>query len=170
MTVQGIYTANIFENYGKFVKIPFHVHKPKQYRDTQNKNAGLDDHITDPCCTSHSLMSQRKCIAQNGFWSSWGVIKWKHFPWHRPFVRGIRRSPLNSPHRGQWREAMMLYFIWAWINGWSNTREASDLRRHSSHYDVTVMDIKLVQKTAEDSTEEVPKFNETTTEIKWRFN
>ena len=29
------------------------------------------------------------------------VIKWKHFPRSWPFVRGIHRSPVNSPHKGQ---------------------------------------------------------------------
>ena len=27
------------------------------------------------------------------------AIKWKHFPSYWPFVRGINRSPVNSPHR-----------------------------------------------------------------------
>ena len=27
------------------------------------------------------------------------VIKWKHFPRRWPFVRGIQRSPVNSPHK-----------------------------------------------------------------------
>ena len=27
------------------------------------------------------------------------VIKWKHFPRYWPFVRGIHRSPVNSPQR-----------------------------------------------------------------------
>ena len=27
------------------------------------------------------------------------VIKWKHFPRNWPFVRGIHRSPANSPHK-----------------------------------------------------------------------
>ena len=31
------------------------------------------------------------------------VIKWKHFPRYWPFVRGIHQSPMNSPHKGQWR-------------------------------------------------------------------
>ena len=35
------------------------------------------------------------------------VIKWKHFPCYWPFVRGIHRSPGNSPHRGQWRGALI---------------------------------------------------------------
>ena len=39
------------------------------------------------------------------------VIKWKHFPRYWPFVRGIHRSPVNSPHKGQWRGALM--FLWS---------------------------------------------------------
>ena len=32
-----------------------------------------------------------------------------------------------------------IFFDLAWINGWVNIREASDLRRHCAHYDVIVM-------------------------------
>ena len=67
------------------------------------------------------------------------VIKWKHFPRYWPFVRGIHRSPVNSPHKGQWRGALMFSLICVWINGWVNNRKAGDLRRYRSHYDVTVM-------------------------------
>ena len=28
------------------------------------------------------------------------VIKWRHFPRYWPFVRGIQRPPVNSPHKG----------------------------------------------------------------------
>ena len=67
------------------------------------------------------------------------VIKWKHFPRYWPFVRGIHRSPVNSPHKGQWCGALMFSLICVWINGWVNNREAGDLRRYGAHYDVTVM-------------------------------
>ena len=67
------------------------------------------------------------------------VFKWKHFPRYCPFVRGIHRSPVNSPHKGQWRGALMLALICARIDGWVNNREAGDLKRHCAHYDVTVM-------------------------------
>ena len=67
------------------------------------------------------------------------VIKWKHFPRYWPFVRGIHRSPVNSPHKGQWRGALMFTLICARINGWVNNREAGDLRRYRGHCDVTVM-------------------------------
>ena len=66
-------------------------------------------------------------------------IKWKHFPRYWPFVRGIHRSPVNSPHKGQWRGALMFSLICVWIDGWINHREAGDLRRYRAHYDVTVM-------------------------------
>ena len=60
--------------------------------------------------------------------SSWhdDVIKWKHFPRYWPFVRGIRRSPVNSPHKGQWRRALMFSLICAWMECWVNTREAGN--------------------------------------------
>ena len=66
------------------------------------------------------------------------VIKWKHFPRYWPFVRGIHRSPVNYPHKGQWRGGLMC-FICVWINGWVNNREAGDLKRYCAHYDVIVM-------------------------------
>ena len=47
--------------------------------------------------------------------------------------------PVNSPHKGQWRGALMFSLICVWINGWVNNREAGDLRRYRGHYDVTVM-------------------------------
>ena len=37
--------------------------------------------------------------------------KWKHFPRYWPFVQGIHRSPLNSPHKGQWHGVW--YFLWS---------------------------------------------------------
>ena len=46
----------------------------------------------------------------------------------------------NSPHKGQWRGALMFSLIYALINSWVNTSEAGDLRRHRGHYDVSVME------------------------------
>ena len=67
------------------------------------------------------------------------VIKWRHFPRYWPFVRRIHRSPVNSPHKGQWRGALMFTLICARIKGWVNNCEAGDLRRNRAHYDVIVM-------------------------------
>ena len=51
-------------------------------------------------------------------------------------------GPMNSPHKGQWRGALMFSLICVWINGWVNNREAGDLRRHRGHCDVNVMQCK----------------------------
>ena len=48
-------------------------------------------------------------------------------------------SPVNSPHKDQWRGALVFSLICAWINGWVNNRETVDLRCHRAHYDVIVM-------------------------------
>ena len=45
--------------------------------------------------------------------------------------------PVNSPHKGQWRRALMFT-----LKGWVNNRKAGDLRRNHVHYDVTVMPSK----------------------------
>ena len=67
------------------------------------------------------------------------VIKRKHFPRYWPFVQGIPRSPVNSPHKGQWRGALAFCLICARIIDWVNNREACDLGRHPTHYDITVI-------------------------------
>ena len=67
------------------------------------------------------------------------VINWKHFPRYWPFVRGIHRSPKNSPHKGRWRGVLILSLICVWKNGWANNREAGDLRRYHTHYDVIII-------------------------------
>ena len=82
------------------------------------------DEVEIACHTSHTRRDD--------------VIKWKHFPRYWPFVRGIHRWPVNSPHKGQGRGALMFSLIFARINGRVKTREAGDLRHHRTHYDVTV--------------------------------
>ena len=66
-------------------------------------------------------------------------IKWKQFSRYWSFVSGIHRWAVTSPHKGQWRGALMFILICALTNGWSNNRDAGDLRRHRAHYGVTVM-------------------------------
>ena len=63
------------------------------------------------------------------------VIKWKHFPRYWTFVRGINRWPVNSPHKGQRRGALMFSLICTWVNN----QNAGDLRRQHVHYDVIVL-------------------------------
>ena len=67
------------------------------------------------------------------------VIKWKHYPRYWPFV------PVNSPHKGQWRGALMFSLSCTRINDWINNCEAGDLIRHHGHYDVSVMSAGMNQ-------------------------
>ena len=110
------------------------------YYSQQCVEIRLFDHIkTNPyllCC--HGYMNELKQSRQDSgltvsmrrtdFLMSFhdDVIKWKHFPRYWPFLRGIHRSPVNSPHKGQWRGGLMFYLICVWINGWVNNREAGD--------------------------------------------
>ena len=65
------------------------------------------------------------------------VIKWKHFPRYWPFMYGIHRSPVNSPHKGQCRGDLVFSLICAWMNRLVNKGKAGDLRRHGARYGVT---------------------------------
>ena len=105
-----------------------------------------------------------RCQHQKGQWHRWNkcIPWWRHqmetfsallalcagnspvtggFPAQRPVtsMRGIHRLPMDSPHKGQWRRALMFSLICAWIDGWGNNREAGDLRHNRPHYDVTVI-------------------------------
>ena len=46
-------------------------------------------------------------------WTHDDVIKWKHFSRYWPFLWGIHRPPVNSPHKGQWRGTLMFSLICA---------------------------------------------------------
>ena len=70
---------------------------------------------------------------------TWWRHQWKHFSRYWPFVRGIHRWPVDSPHKGQWRRDLVFSLICTWTNGWANNRNASDMRRHHAHHDVKVM-------------------------------
>ena len=91
------------------------------------------------------------------------AIKWKHSPRYWPFGRVIHRSPVNSPHKGQWRGALMFALICAWINGWINNHEAGDSRRHRAHYDVIVMCFGLLHW-------HWGSVSEVTLALRWRHN
>ena len=63
--------------------------------------------------------------------------------------------PVNSPHKGQWRGALMFSLICAWINDWVNNREAGD----RGHYDVHVIELEVFWQ-----------LHEHTATIQWRHN
>ena len=82
-----------------------------------------------------------RCFVQYSFvippiFNTWWRHQMENVSRHWPFVRGIHRSSVNSPRKGQRRGALMLFLISDWINIWVNNREAGDLRRHRAHCDV----------------------------------
>ena len=54
------------------------------------------------------------------------LIKCKHFLLYWPFVWGIHRWPVNSPHIGQWGGALLFPLICAWTKDWANNRDVGD--------------------------------------------
>ena len=66
------------------------------------------------------------------------------FPPCWPFVRGIHRWPVDSPHKIQWRGALVFSLICAWTNGWAINLDAGDLRNHRAYYDVIVMYLSCI--------------------------
>ena len=112
----------------------------------------------------------------NVWWNMAAMVEWKiHYPcllaiwliykfmmkrnkpwWRHPMERfsallvlfaGTHRSPVNSPHKGQWRGAFMFSLICVWINGWVNNRDAGDLKRYCAHYDDTALTLDYIKWT-----------------------
>ena len=71
------------------------------------------------------------------------MTSWRHqmetFSALLAICAGNSPVPVNSPHKGQWRGALMFSLICARINGWVNNGKAGDLIRNRAHYDVTVI-------------------------------
>ena len=72
-----------------------------------------------------SCYRSRQSLFRELSWFSW-CYQMETFSRYWPFVRGIHRSTVNSPQKGQWHGALMFSLICAWMNGWVNTREAGD--------------------------------------------
>ena len=113
----------------------------------RSKLLSFSERLVVNCCSlvpvvfNHGILITLSCAIEP---THDDVIKCKHFPCYWSFVWGIRRSPVNSPQKGQWRWALMFSLICAWTKVWVNTRDAGDLRHHCTDYDVTVMFVENV--------------------------
>ena len=81
----------------------------------------------------------------NRWWHKGPVMPWwRHlmetFSALLALCEGIHRSPLDSPNKGQWREAFVFSLICAWTNSWANNRDAGVLRSNGAHCDVIVIE------------------------------
>ena len=106
----------------------FECHKAKHY-----------SYLTWNICTMSLATNTHSLNCDYSFISYDDVIKWKHFLRYWPFVWGIHRSPPRGFPSQRWLGALMFPLTYAWINDWANNRAAGYLRRHSTHYNVTVI-------------------------------
>ena len=85
----------------------------------------------------------------------WLILMWYLGPnsWWRHQMETISvllalcagNSPVSGESPSQTPVTVVFSLICAWTNGWVNNRNAGDLRRHCSHYDITVMRIHIVR-------------------------
>ena len=106
------------------IKIYICIFYPSQYRGDAGSRGPLCSSWSVPMLLMlwwrmeqiyHNIMKLCMCFEWFGY-SHDDVIKWKYFPRNWPFVRGIHRSQVNSPHKGQWHGALMFSLICVWIN------------------------------------------------------
>ena len=70
------------------------------------------------------------------YWPALIVIWSPHNAWWRYQIQTsfVFTGPLwgesTGDHKGQWRRSLMFSLMFARTNGWANTRDASNLRRH----------------------------------------
>ena len=77
--------------------------------------------------------------------SSWWRYQMEAFSALLAFCVEIHRWPVKSPHKSQWRGALVFSMISAWTNSWASNGYAGDLRRHRAHYNVIVIWMKINQ-------------------------
>ena len=105
-------------------------------------NFGCLSNSTHNSLFMHSLLKDRLCTSAVGTFC-FSVAWWRHQmeTFSALLALCVGNSPVTgeSPHKGQWRGALMFSLICSWINTWVHNREAGDVRRHRAHYDVSVI-------------------------------
>ena len=117
-TSLGCFCPRTFLSNNRLVMLP-HFGYIYQTRDNQQE------------CSKLSNWSSFRCLLLHPYDD---VIKWNHFLRYWPFVRIFHRSPEDSPHKGQWRKALMFSLICAWTSISAKNRDTGDVRRHCAHY------------------------------------
>ena len=116
----------VTQNFGVLIDLHLNKRLSKQSRrrwfETSSRSLWRHCNDYDGACLVWQLQMSACQIRARPRATDWhryhdDVIKWKHFPRYWPFVRGIHRSQVNFPHKGQWCGALMFSLICAWING-----------------------------------------------------
>ena len=99
----------------------------------------LNDYSVSLMRNSHQISNPNYCTRWGMLFGSmqiryhentWWRHQMEHFPRHWPVVRRIHRSPMDSPHKGQWRRTLIFSLICTWTNGQANNGDVVDLRRY----------------------------------------
>ena len=85
-------------------------------QDVAFGDAGIYTWYSSAYFEYYSLCELGKCGIPNAWWRH----QMETFSALLTFVRGIHRSPVNSPHESQWRGALMFYLVCDWAIGWVN--------------------------------------------------
>ena len=88
------------------------------------------NHLTPGRIEVHDVKLKAYSDYTDWFWHC-DAINWKYFLCYWPFVMGIHRWPVDSPHEVQRHGTLVFSLICTWTNG--------DLRRHRAHYGVPLM-------------------------------
>ena len=124
----------------QFVSPNTNINFPYQNQNTQNTNSrhGNVFYIAYTLFDRKVILFDFATNTHRQLWNITSDAWWRHQM--ETFSALLAPCAGNSPgHKGQWRGALMFSLICAWTNAWVNNREAGDLRRHRSHYDVIVM-------------------------------
>ena len=78
-------------------------------------------------------------IQSSCFHSSWWRHQMETFSALLALLMGIHRSVVDSPHKGQWRGALMFSLVCTWTNDWAISPYAGDFGRYGTHDDAIVM-------------------------------
>ena len=100
--------------------------------------------ILRDCLCAHMSISPSEIVANKDIYTRLMMTQMEAFSALLVICSGNSPVPVNSPHKGQWRGALMFSLMCTRINSWINNGEAGDLRRHRAHYDVTVMFVVVV--------------------------
>ena len=138
--IQMPYDVRIFILKQKMVVIPANVHSGNRRSDMKCYGWNNTNHLQ-----GNRLVPDLSTTSWQ--WFVWllkwgrphdGVMTRTHFRCHWPFVRGIHRSPVNSPHRGQvmWSYDIYLGSLKKLLNKqncWTNRWVTGDFRHHDLH-------------------------------------
>ena len=137
--ISGSVVLSFFLSKSQVMLVKVHYHERRRHMWQSRTNSTSHELYTWFYCDLSCITSSCEFVFTHPLGLHDDVIKLEHLLRYWPFVRGTHPSPVNSPHKGQYSGVWCFSLICAWTNFWINNRDAGELRRHHTHYEVTVM-------------------------------